>query len=224
MGRAAIEPENIRSLKRCCSYRATFHVGLAWLLCALSMAAKADTILMFEDLPDVYFFSSGGQNVGSYYPGVTFGPNVTALSVSRFGGYASDAFPPHSGDVVIWDAFDPTINVTFDFSVVSFGIWYTSFDPLTLQAYDSSENLLGTVVGDPNTDGTTGTSSFLSFSDPAIAAVSLTSSAGDFVLDDLNFASGGTTAPEPSSLILVATIVLFLRCRLRRRGSVRPRC
>ena len=69
-----------------------------------TIALHAQSVLTFADLPDTYFFSSGGKNIGAYYPGMTFGPNVTALSVSRFGGFNSGAFPPHSGDVAIWDA------------------------------------------------------------------------------------------------------------------------
>lgn len=48
-----------------------------------------------EDLPDEYFFSSRGQSIGSFY--ITFGPNVTGLSISRFGGYDDSGFPSHSG-------------------------------------------------------------------------------------------------------------------------------
>jgi hypothetical protein len=154
-----------------------------FLLFVLSAAGTANAgVVTFEDLPGVYFFGGGGQNIGNFYPGITFGPNVTGLSGSRFGGYASDAFPPHSGDVVIWDATDPTITITFASALTSFGIWYTSFDPLTLEAFDASSNFLGAVVGNPNTDGTTGTTSFLSFANPGVAWVDLTGSAGLFTL------------------------------------------
>jgi YD repeat-containing protein len=183
--------------------------------------ASASDIITFEDLPDAYFFSSGDQNIGNYYPGITFGPNVTGLSVSRFGGYDNSGFPPHSGDVVVWDAADPTITVSFVTSIQSFGIWYTSYDPLTLEAFDASDNPLGTVVGDPNTDGTTGTTSFLFLSSPAIESVTLTSTPGLFTLDDLTFQSGSTTVPEPGSSLLfgfaIFLLVLFGSLSLARR-------
>ncbi len=182
-------------------------------------SAFADPIITFENLPDAYFFSSGGQNIGNFYSGVNFGPDVTGLSVSRFGGYDNAGFPPHSGDVVIWDAADPTIDITFDFSIQSFGIWYTSFDPLTLQAFDLSSNLLGTVVGDPNTDGTTGTSSFLSFSGTGIQSVTLTSTPGDFVLDDLAYQTGTSTIPELSSFVLLTSVLSLLSFGLWRRKT-----
>jgi hypothetical protein len=143
------------------------------ILLAIGLAQAG--LLDFEALPDAYFFSSGGQNVDTFYSGLTFGPNVTGLSVSRFGGYDDSGFPPHSGDVVIWDAFDPSISISFDTPIDAFGIWYTSIDPLELDVFDQSNNLLGSVVGNPNTGGTTGTSSFLSFTALGIETVELTS-------------------------------------------------
>jgi hypothetical protein len=177
-------------------------------------------VITFEDLPDAYFFSAGDQNIGTFYPGITFGPNVTALSVSRFGGYDDAGFPPHSGDVVIWDATDATITITFDTALQSFGIWYTSFDPLTLEAFDSSDYPLGTAIGDPNTDGTTGTSSFLSLSDVGIQSVTLTSTPGFFVLDDLTFDTGTSPVPEPGSDAFVTVGLLIVCSQLYRRRRV----
>ena len=172
-------------------------------LCFLTMGSASAGMITFEDLPDTYFFSSGDQNIGNFYSGITFGPDVTALSVSRFGGYANDAFPPNSGDVVVWDAADPTVTVDFGSPIASFGIWYTSFDPLTLQAFDQNGDVLGTATGGPNTDGTTGTTSFVSVSSPGITSVDLTSTPGLFTLDDLIFQTGLTNAPEPGTAILL---------------------
>jgi RHS repeat-associated protein len=188
-----------------CLYRAAFS-----LIC-LSVGSVFGDVIDFETLPDAFFFNGGGQNIGNHYPGLTIGPDVTGLSVSRFGGYASDAFPPHSGDVAIFDAADPTVTIAFSSPVQFFGIWYTSFDPLTLQTFDASDNLLGSIVGSPNTDGTTGTNSFISLANPAISSVSLTSSPGLFTLDDL------TTVPEPSTFALLASaflaLILYRSCR-----------
>lgn len=164
-------------------------------------------VVDFEGLPDAYFFSSGGQNIGTFYSGLTFGPNVTGLSVSRFGGYDDSGFPPHSGDVAIWDAFDSTISINFSSPTEAFGIWYSSIDPLTLDAIDQFSNPLGEVIGSPNTDGTTGTSSFLAIFDPGITTINLTSSAGQFVLDDL--ATGTDVVPEPSSFALALPLLLL---------------
>jgi len=176
----------------------------------LSLASAYAGVITFEDLPDANFFSGGGQNIGDFYSGITFGPDVTGLSVSRFGGYGGSGFPPHSGDVVIWDAADPTININFSSAISSFGIWYTAFDPLTLQAFDAGNNLLGTLVGLPNTDGTTGTTSFLSFTKSGITAITLTSSPGLVTFDDLSFQTGSPTTPEPSSSLMIVSALLGL--------------
>jgi hypothetical protein len=186
-----------------------------------SPAALSADVITFEDLPDAYFFLSGGQNIGNYYSGATFGPYVTGLSASRFGGYGDAAYPPHSGDVVVWSAFDDPMTLAFDSpeSLVSF--WYTSLNPITLTAYDSSSNPLGFVLGAANTDGTTGTSSYLEFDGSGIASVAISSAPGQYVIDDLTFSSGGsTTVPEPNSIILlVAALAILWVLRLTRCGS-----
>ncbi len=192
-------------------------LGLTFVLFCLPPAYA--TVITFEDLPDAYFFNTGGQNIGNFYSGITFGPNVAGLSVARFGVYASDAFPPHSGDVVIWDAVDPRITINFASPITSFGIWYTSFDPLRLQGFDAANNLLSGVVGTPNSDGTTGATSFLYLANSAITSVDLTSLPGLFTLDDLTFQSGAATVPEPSTFALLATAMIgLIFCRLFRRG------
>jgi hypothetical protein len=169
-------------------------------------AAYADTI-NFENLPDTYFFSVDATNIGSYYSGLTFGDDVTALSVSRFGGYDDAGFPPHSGDVVIWSAFDPDITVDFAQDQTSVGAWYTSYDFLTLSAYDGEGNLLGTATGDPNTDGFSGAADFLSLNAPDIASVTFSGDPSLYTLDDLTFtpASRGNSVPEPTTITLLAT-------------------
>jgi hypothetical protein len=199
--------------------RSLFRLVACVFACIVSL--YADTIT-FEGLPDTYFFNGGDQNIGTYYSGITFGPDVTALSVTDFGGYDNTGFPPHSGDVVIWDASDPTITISFDSPLESFGIWYTTYDPLTLDAFDSGGNLLDTMTGAPNTDGTTGTSSFLSLSDAGIERVTLTSTPGFFVLDDLTFEAGSTAVPEPNSttlMLAIALAYLLLRTRRKRYGD-----
>src|SRR6266487_1149352 len=133
------------------------------ILCLVPICVSAQTnLITFGDLPDTYFFNSGSQNIGTYYSGITFGPNVTGLSVSRFGGYNGAAYPPRTGDVAIWDPSDPTITITFASPVQSVGIWYASMGALTLQAYDKNSTLLGAATGNPNSDGTTGATTLLS--------------------------------------------------------------
>jgi hypothetical protein len=211
-------------VERIASFRSTHQISnwlpFLFLFACVTHPAAASVLYTFEDLPDTYFYSSGGQNIGNFYPGIMLGPDVTGLSVSRFGGYDDSGFPPHSGDVVIWDATDATINISFFPGLQSFGIWYTSFDPLTLEAFDSANNLLGTAIGDPNTDGTTGTSSFLSFSEPGIQSVTLTSTPGFFVLDDMTIDTGTAATPEPRSVGLLAAGLLIMCSRFRREKRV----
>lgn len=177
----------------------TLCLGILLFVLSSSAFASGATIFTFEDLPDAYFFSGGDQNIGEYYGGINFGPDVTALSASRFGGYDNLGFPPDSGDVVIWDADDSTIIVSFASPLDYFGIWYTSFDPLTLNGFDSGSNLLESTIGIPNTDGTTGSTSFIFLSNVGISSVALTSTAGYFTLDDMTIDAPSGTIPEPSS-------------------------
>jgi hypothetical protein len=175
-------------------------------LLTLSVCAASADVITFENLPNAYFFAAGDQNIGTFYSGVTFGSNVTGLSVSRFGGYPSAAFPPHSGDVVIWDATDPTITIDFASAIGFVGIWYTSLDPLTLETFNASNTLLGAAEGTANTDGTTGADSFLSLSESGIQSLTISSSPGLFTLDDLTF----QPTPEPSTRLLTAFAMVLL--------------
>jgi len=174
---------------------------------------SATTVITFETLPDAYFFSSGSQNIGTYYAGLDFEPNVTALSVSRFGGYDNAAFPSHSGDVAIWDPFDDSMTVSFTNPQDDVGFWYTSLNPITLTAFGLGSKSLGAVTGNANTDGTTGTSDFLSLSENGISSIEISSIAGQYVLDDLEFSGGNVTAtPEPGLAMMTMSglALLFL--------------
>jgi hypothetical protein len=81
------------------------------------------------------------------------------------------------------------------------GVWYTSLDPLTLNAFSVTGALLGTQVGAANTDGTAGVSDFLSFSGTNIESVTLTGNPGNYMFDDLTFSPGAV--PEPSFFLLI---------------------
>lgn len=177
---------------------------LGAVLCVATLLS-AQTAPTFADLPGSYFFSNGGQNIGSYYAGYTFGPNVSALSVSRFGGYSSAAYPPHSGDVAIWDPYDPAITIAFATPVQSVGVWYASLGTITLQAYDKNNAAAGSSTGNPNTDGVSGTASLLSVSGAAISSVKISGVPGTFVLSSLTL--NGTGAP-PAPREPTATLTL----------------
>jgi hypothetical protein len=179
----------------------------------ISGSAMAD-IITFEDLPLANMFLGGGQNIGSFYPTLTFGADVTGLDLT-----GSTAYPPHSGNIVIWSPSDPIVSIAFALPQGQVGIWYTSFEPLTLTAFDSGNMLLGSLVGDANTDGATGFSNFLSFSGTNIASITLSSSPGSYVLDDVTFtgAPSSSPVPEPNAVLLVAALLIII-VLIRRKG------
>jgi hypothetical protein len=177
------------------------------------------TIITFEDLPNQYFLNGGDQNIGSFYAGVTFGPNVTGLGP---GDYDPVAFPPHSGNVVVFDQSDNSVDIVFASDQSMVGLWYVSLDPVTLSAFDASNTLLGpAAMGAANTDGTNGTDSFISDSFAAIRSVTFSGIAGDFVLDDVTYTPAVASVPEPGSLALAALgILAIVAAGIRRQTCV----
>jgi len=175
-------------------------------------------VIDFENLPNTYMFVGDGQNIGTYYSGVDFEQNVTGLDLT-----GDTAYPPHSGSIAVWDPYDLSLTISFTTPQSMVGIWYTSFDVLTLAAFDPTATLLGSSVGAANTDGTIGTSDFLSFTGSDIASITLTGSPGGFVLDDLTFTSGTVAdTPEPSSILsyfALAGIACWLRGGRRLRSN-----
>lgn len=208
---------------------AIFQSGVLTLtLLALIGASRADAapiLVSFEDLPEANLLLGDGVNVGSFYPGLTFGPDVTGLSASRF-GYNDLGYPAHSGDTVIVSAAFDSLSIDFAQPILSFGVWYTSFNSLLLSFFDAANTLLGTETGPPNTDGVFGTSDFIQFAAAGIRRVTVDGEAGSFVLDDLTYDMGGATppgdpvpVPEPSTLLLaVSGLSTALTTRRRRRN------
>lgn len=199
-----------------CRSNGSWNLGVLLMMAMSASLPLAANTIDFDDLPDAYFFSSGGQNVGSFYSGFNFGPYVTGLSVSRFGGYDNSAFPPHSGDVAVWSPYDDPMTVTFSSPEAMVDFWYTSLNPITITAYDAANSPIGTVTGNANSDGTSGTSSYLEFVGANIASVDISSAAGQYVIDDFSANEGGSAVSEPSSLLLLtagmgAFVLVFRR-------------
>jgi probable HAF family extracellular repeat protein len=193
--------------------RCALAFGCGVVLACLIIEPASASAISFEDLPDAYFFNVGDQNIGTFYPGLTFGPDVTALSASRFGAYDDLAFPAHSGDVVVWDASDPAVTVTFTVPVSQFGVWYSSVDPLNVEAFGTRNEVVDISELKANSDGVTGSSSFFSLSTPGVQTVQIKGNAGLFVLDDVSF----TAVPEPRRFGVLVTLFGLLciafRCR-----------
>jgi hypothetical protein len=192
-------------------------VRSALLLLVFVSPGVAD-IIDFEDLPSTYMFLEGGQNIGSFYAGVDFGPNVTGLDLT-----GSTAYPPHSGSIAVWDPVDLTVTISFDTPQTMVGFWYTSFDLLDFAAYDGSNTLLSSIVAPANTDGTTGNSDFVSLTAPNIASVTLSGSPGNYIFDDLTFSGNTANVPEPASIVLLLTLATFLLAGYMARRPFRKR-
>jgi len=137
--------------------------------------------------------------------GLTFADStvITAgLSLNEF------EFPPHSGSNVVFDDGGP-MHIVFDSLQASVGGFFTYSAPLELVAFDSSNNLLGSVAsafssnlalsGDPGS----APNEFLSMAFGGIKSVTITGnlSGSSFALDDLTFTPA--TVSEPPILLLI---------------------
>lgn len=160
----------------------------------------------FEGLAD-------STTIISQFSGLTFSNTIAlkaGFSLNEF------EFPPRSGDVVVSDD-GGAIHISFAAPVFSVGGYFTYGSALTLQAFDSSNNLLGVAVAslfgsNLGLSGDTGSSSneLLSYADigGAIARVTITGNllGGSFVMDDLRV-DNGNSVPEPQTLLLALALL-----------------
>jgi hypothetical protein len=187
---------------------------IAALAMGLSAASFADQIITFEGYADLTVFTN-------QYPGVNF----NGATVLQLGGSLNPQFPPNSGINVVYNPVGP---MTIDFAnpVAYFSGYFTYNSGLTIQAFDSLNNLLGTYnslcganyIGagqgcNPNELGIVTAA--------GIASVLITGGGGNnFTLDDAQFTGSINTVPEPGSIMLlgsgVAGAVGYIRRKLRR--------
>jgi hypothetical protein len=185
-----------------------FLVGVTCLLASVT-SASAGTI-DFDNAPMKFWVSGGGQDLGAYYTGVTFGPDAQITTTSA-------SFPSHSGQLELTDSnlADDTLIMTFDSPESDVSFWFTSADGFVAKAFDSSNNFLGFENGGANVDllHDTGASTFLdvSFGDITSIVITDNGSTGTFLtIDDLtaqglsDTPAAPTATPEPSSLLLLA--------------------
>jgi len=95
----------------------------------------ANTTVTFEGLPD-------STVLATQYPGLTFSNTIilsAGITLNEF------EFPPHSGSNVASDNAGP-ITITFASPVESVSGYFTYSVPLTIQAFDASNNLLASAV------------------------------------------------------------------------------
>jgi len=166
-------------------------------------AAFAGTI-DFENMPQAYWYEAGQQNFGTYWAGVTIGPNSTILEDQVY-GYNSSGYPPHSGHAVLFSISNPTIEFTFNSPIDTFSFWYTTYYDFTISAYDSSNNLLNSDVLTNNY----GTNSLYSWStgSSTIKAITMAGTGNYFTIDDFSapIVTGQPTGatPEPGTILLM---------------------
>jgi hypothetical protein len=158
-------------------------------------------VIDFENVPQTYWFKAGGQNLGSYYEGVTFGTTATILENQVY-GYNYAGFPPHSGNAVLGSVNTSSITAQFDSPQQSVSLWYTSSSNLTFSAYDSSNNLITQSSVIPNLQH-----SFMFMVDVGNASIDhfVISGVGDsFTIDDFSAPGiSGNPVPEPSAVMFM---------------------
>lgn len=163
--------------------------------------------ITFEGVPQTYWYGTGygNQNLGSYYAGVTFGPNAYIYYPNP------SMYPPHSPNAVLFSTVDSiTVDLAQPTNLVS--LWYTtSKSTFFVYAYagstlvDSAQGYLnaGTIV-----PPVAGSSSFIQVDSttPNITRVVIQGIASKYVVDDLTVA----TVPIPAAFFLFAPGLLGL--------------
>ena len=177
---------------------------------ALGLSAKAGTIT-FEGIP-LQYRGVSGLNLGDYYDGVTFGPTATAFESNE---YNSTLLPPHSGTAILFAGLtNDFIRAVFDAPVDSVSVWCSGIHGLTLEAYNSADQIIDTMTGPANTSTTSQLS--VTNASSAIAYIIVRDPNGipnSYNIDDLS--SPGVSGairpiPEPSTIALVGLSLLSI--------------
>lgn len=183
-----------------------------------SLASAGPVTINFDDLADGEFVTTQYQ-----YLGVTFssGTALTAgISLNEF------EFPPHSDSNVVFDD-GGAISLLFGAPMASFGAYFTYGAPLTVYAYDASDNLLTSIASafasnlwESGDLGSTPNEFLQLVWAPGITRVVIEGDTGgtSFVMDDVT----ATPVPEPGSTLLLLSMggagLTLMRTRLRRRA------
>jgi hypothetical protein len=195
-------------------------IGRVLLICMLLVAVapfslSADTI-DFEGFPDSTILTT-------QYAGITFS-NAIILTA----GISLDEidFPPHSGSNVVSDYTGP-MSITFATPITDFSGYFTYAEPLTLEAFDTSDDEITSA-------DSAFSANYASSGNPPNEFIELTSATpfsevtitgdpggGSFTLDDMSYTSVGTSeVPEPggpfAAVILAGGVILVSRRRTSR--------
>jgi hypothetical protein len=185
-------------------------------LCTTATASAAPIVIDFESFNDF-------DLVTTQIPGITFSDTAAlqaGVSLNEL------ELPPHSGTAVAFD-FGGPISIMFDVPVYGVGGYFTHLVPVSLEAFDASNNSLGVVTSAFSDNlalsGDAGSSpnEFLQFSSSAgIESIVITGDpfGGSLTLDDLTI----EPVPEPATLGLVMAGAIAA-LRKRRVASFRGR-
>jgi hypothetical protein len=201
-----------------------WHVGAAVLISVLyaGTAQATPIVIDFENLAEF-------DSLTTQLPGLTF----TDATVLTAGSSLNEMeFPPHSGSNAVFDDGGP-MSITFETPVSAFGGYFTYSLPLTISAFDVSNNPIGFVLSTyfanlaESGDSGSAPNEFLQFVSAAgIASVTIAGDpfGGSFVMDDATVTPFEAPAPvpEPGTWLLVlsgsAGMAWRWRGRLRRCG------
>jgi hypothetical protein len=181
-------------------------------LTGFNQIAQAD-VIDFEGLEDFTAITDQYSSSGIYFSGATV---LTAgVNLNEF------EFPPSSGSNVVFDEIGP-ISIIFATPVSSIGAYFTYLMPVAMDAYDSSNGLIGSVSssffsnlalsGDPGSSP----NEFLQITYAGgISSVTITGDpdfGGSFTMDDVTFSQ----VPEPGTLSLFMVGILTVIVTHRR--------
>lgn len=179
-------------------------VFITLLVTVLPASAGTVTVCDFEGFNNGDLISA----FATHYPGVTFsgGSDIGTATI-----YNSPGYPPHSGIGVVAFHFDqnnfdnPTqLKATFTQSTSRVGLWYTSYGPVYLEAYDATNNLITSTTGQSNY----GTNSYLEVTGSNIAYVIFHDHTNYMTIDDFTFETIDTNIPEfPSIAVPVVSMI-----------------
>lgn len=152
----------------------------------LSPPMPPEATIDFEGVPDQFLYEIGNQNLGDYYPGLFFSPDVTLLDIVR-DGYNNSGYPPHSGTAVAFSYTNPYGDITFANPVRVVGAWFSAATTLYLEAYDASDNLIASSSMPSNY----GSNSYMSVSvdSASIKRVRIHDTGNFWTMDDLYYST-----------------------------------
>lgn len=187
--------------------------GLA-LAAAVANAAAAPVLLDFESLPD-------GPLGGSEFVAQGVATVQGALALSAGFSLNEFDFPPHSGGMALGNAAPAgAVELLFSEPIGELSAWFTYSAPLSISSYAADGTLMGTVLSLFGSN--VGASERIDFGFMNVARVVI-ASAGDYILDDLQFSGVTSGVPEPSSAALGALALAAAAWTARRSRSQPPR-